>query len=84
MNSMTTQHLTYSHPLLLRKRQYDVLDGVLRDLRRLYNAALEERISRCRKSGKTLTAYDQIKSLTLTRRDHDEYGISPYQSVDTR
>ena len=60
-----------------QKEQYDALDGVLRDPRRLHNAALEEPISRYRDTGASPTLYDQMKSPTLIRREHEEYGNLP-------
>ena len=74
---MTTTHLTYSYPLLPRKGQYDALDKVLHKLRTLYNAALEERIDCYRKTGGSITGYDQMKSLTAIRRDDAEYANLP-------
>jgi len=48
-----------------------------KDQRRLYNAALEERIDCYRKTGRSLTNIDQCKSLTLCRRDLAEMGHLP-------
>ena len=76
---MTTTHLTYSYsyPLSPRKGQYAALDRLLKDMRRLYNAALEERIGCHQKTGTSLTAYDQMKSLTMIHREHEEYANFP-------
>lgn len=60
--------------LLLRKRTYDELATVLDHLRKLYNAALEQRILAYRRQGKSLSLYDQCKDLTALRADSD-YGI---------
>ncbi|MYA88679.1 MAG: IS200/IS605 family element transposase accessory protein TnpB [Boseongicola sp. SB0662_bin_57] len=50
------------------------LDAFLRQQAELWNAALEERIDCHRKTGKTITAFDQMKSLTEIRRDDDDFS----------
>ena len=45
------------------------LDAFLEQQRQLWNAALEERTDAYSKCGKSITAYDQMKSLTEIRRD---------------
>ena len=45
------------------------LDQTLEDQRILYNAALEERISCYQKTGKTISYFEQCKSLTQCRKD---------------
>ena len=39
----------------------------------LWNAALEERIDGYRKTGKTVTAFDQMKSLTVLRGEDEDF-----------
>jgi putative transposase len=41
---------------------------------RLYNAALEQRITAYKRSGKTLSLYDQMRELTELRADDPEYA----------
>ncbi len=48
------------------------LETVLESRRQPCNAALEERIDRCRKTGRSLTCFDQCKGLTECRRDLPE------------
>ena len=49
------------------------LDAFLRQQTELWNAALEERIDCYRKTGRTITAFDQMKSLTEIRRDDEDF-----------
>lgn len=53
------------------------LDAFLRQQTVLWNAALEERIDCYRKTGKTITAFDQMKSLTEIRRDDEDFRQFP-------
>ena len=53
------------------------LERTLEDQRRLYNAALEERIDCYRKTGKGRTYFDQCKALTECRRDLPEMAECP-------
>ena len=39
----------------------------------LWNAALAERIDDCRKAGKTITSYEQMKSLTAIRGEEGRF-----------
>ena len=60
------------------------LDAFLRQQTVLWNAALEERIDCYRKTGKTITAFDQMKSLTVIRRedeDFQKFHVSAQRSV---
>ena len=50
------------------------LDAFLRQQTVLWNAALEERIDCHRKTGKTITAFGQMKSLTEIRRDDEGFS----------
>ncbi|MDE0240371.1 MAG: hypothetical protein OXQ84_09265, partial [bacterium] len=66
-SSVTYRQITYR--LLPEKRStWRRLDAMLDSQRRLYNAALEERIYCYRKTGKSLTYFDQAKSLTHCRK----------------
>lgn len=49
------------------------LDAFLQEQKDLWNAALEERISAYQKTGKTVSFYDQCKSLAELRRDCPEH-----------
>ena len=72
-----TQVLTYKYRLLPTKKQHAALASILEDQRQLYNAALQERIDCYRKTGKGLSCFDQIKSLTVCRKDVDGMGGIP-------
>ncbi len=62
-------HRQVVYRLLPRKRViWRWLERTLEDQRRLYNAALEERIDCHRKTGKGLSYFDQCKSLTVCRQ----------------
>ena len=60
------------------------LDAFLWQQTTLWNAALEERIDCYRKTGKTITAFDQMKSLTVIRgedEDFQKFHVSAQRSV---
>jgi len=61
-------YITYKYRLLTRKSHHRRLDDLIEQQRQLYNAALEERIDCYRKTGKSLSLFDQIKSLTECRK----------------
>jgi len=67
----TAMHRTYEYRLYPTKKQAKVLRAFFNFTRDLYNAALQERIECYRKTGKTITLYDQNKSLTEIRQDKD-------------
>lgn len=71
------QVLTYKYRLLPTRKQHEALVAVLDSQRALYNAALEERISCYRATGKSLTYIDQSRSLTECRRDMPEMAALP-------
>ncbi len=54
-----------------------LLERTLEQQRQLYNAALEERIDCHRKTGRSLSYYDQCKALTQCRRDLPEMAECP-------
>lgn len=70
-------YLNYKHRLLPTKKQHAALRMLLEDQRVLYNAALEERISCYRKTGKSLSYMSQAKSLTIWRKEDEEAASHP-------
>ncbi len=60
-----------------RRSTWRLLERTLEDQRQLWNAALEERIVCSRKTGRSLTFFDQCKSLTQCRRDDPEVAACP-------
>lgn len=58
-----------------RRRDLARLDAVLDLCRVLYNAALQERVDAWRKAHKSLSFYDQSKSLTTVRADDPAYAV---------
>lgn len=70
--------LSYKYRLLPSKQQHRRLAEVLEMQRQLYNAALEERISCYRKTGRSQTYFSQSISLTVIRKDDVQgYGAIP-------
>lgn len=70
--------LTWSWKLRPTRAQHRLLEHALNLQRQLYNAALDERIGAWRKAGKSISLYDQMKSLTQIRADDLEgYGAMP-------
>ena len=64
---MATRTLRF--PAKLNPSTHHALNGFLVAQRHLWNAALEERIGAYQKPGKSISAYDQCKSLTQVRAD---------------
>ena len=64
---------TLRYPAKLNRTTHAALERFLEDQRHLWNAALQERIEAYRKCGKTISAYDQCKSLTAIRRDDPQH-----------
>lgn len=60
--------LTYKYQLRPTPSQVKRLNSILEDQRLLYNAALQERIGCYTKTGKSITLFDQCKSLTKWRQ----------------
>ena len=60
---------TYRYRARVSRQVHHDLDEVCESLRHLWNAALEERIDAYRKFGKTISLYDQQRSLTVIRND---------------
>jgi len=69
--------ITHKHRLLPTKRQHAALTDILDKQRQLYNAALEERIDCYRKTGRTITNFDQNKALTKWRQSDPEATLLP-------
>lgn len=69
--------LTYKYRLLPTKRQHAALAAILEDQRRLYNAALEERIDCYRKTGRTRNYMQQCAGLTEWRAVDEEAAAQP-------
>ena len=68
-------HTTFQERGYCSPSGYDCIDGVLRSLCTLYNAALQERRDAYRMRGKTVTLYEQMRELTEIRReDPDGFG----------
>jgi putative transposase len=70
--------LTYQYGLRPKRHQYRRLEAIPRGQRLLYNAALEERSQAWSKSHKSVTRFEQTKSLTTIRADDPQgYGALP-------
>ena len=69
--------LSFRYRLLPTKAQHRALEQILESQRQLYNAALEERIGAYSKTGKTISYFDQTKSLTELRGDDVEFSGLP-------
>jgi putative transposase len=63
-----------TYRLYPRKRQEEGLRQLLGRHQRLYNAALEQRISAYRRQGKTVSFAEQCRDLTALRGEDPEYG----------
>ncbi|MDE0045603.1 MAG: transposase, partial [bacterium] len=75
-SSVAYRQITFR--LLPEKRStWRLLDAMLDAQRRLYNAALEERIDCYRKTGTSLTYFDQAKSLTHCRKALPDMAAMP-------
>jgi putative transposase len=64
----------YTFKMYPNRAQSDALDATRRAHCRLYNAALQERIDAYRLAGRTLTFFDQCKSLKYIRADDPAYA----------
>ena len=69
---MATRTLRF--PAKLNPSTHHALNGFLVAQRHLWNAALEERIGAYQQLGKSISAYDQCKSLTQVRADDPDYA----------
>src|SRR5882672_7214810 len=69
--------LTYKYCLMPTKGQHKILEGILEEERQLYNAALQERIDCYHKTGRTITYFDQNKSLTEWRQSDPAVAVLP-------
>lgn len=70
---IATMLLTYKYRLNPERRQHRALERILEQQRQLYNAALEERILAWAK-GRSITEYDQSRSLTQIRADDPAFS----------
>lgn len=69
--------LAYRFKLAPTKAQYAALERLCEDQRRLYNAALQERVEAWKKNGISITRLDQQKSLTQIRSFDETYSAVP-------
>ena len=69
---------TYVYRLRPTRAQHAALETILMDQRRLYNAALEERIGAWRNNSVSIGFNEQTKSLTAIRAFDAAYGSVPY------
>ena len=70
-------HLTHKYRLMPSKQARDRLGSLLEGQRQLYNAALQERMECHAKTGRSVTLYDQQKSLTVCRRQDPNMAAVP-------
>jgi len=69
---------TFVYCLRPTRAQHAQLQTILRDQRRLYNAALQERREAWSKSSVSISFNDQTRSLTEIRKFDESYGGVPY------
>lgn len=62
---------TYKFRLLPTRRQHSRLEAALAHTRDLYNAALQERVDVYRKTGKSVTRFQQMRGLAELRADKE-------------
>ena len=75
---------TYTYQAKLSRASHVNLQDFLEQQRLLYNGALQERIDCYQKTGRTISAYDQCKSLTTIRSQDewfDKYHLQSQRSV---
>src|ERR1017187_267332 len=70
-NERSEQVLTFKFRLLPSRKQHQSLSKILENERQLYNGALESKIDCYRKTGRTLSYYEQQRELTELRQDAD-------------
>ena len=68
---------TYEYRLRVSRSGHERLAALVEGQRLLYNAALQERRDAYRLAGKTITLYDQMRSLTECRRDLPDMAAVP-------
>ena len=66
--------MTLTHTVGLSASTHISLNAFFKQQRELWNAALQERIDAYKKAHKSISNYDQYKSLTEIRQDDEEYG----------
>ena len=75
---------THTYTAKLSAQTHRCLGEFLEQQRQLWNGALQERIDAYKKLGKTITSYDQCKSLTEIRRECEgfaDYSCSSQRTV---
>ena len=60
---------THTYTVFINQAAHRRVNNFLAQLTILYHAALEERISAYQKQGRTISRYDQFKSVTLIRQE---------------
>ena len=70
-------HLTDKYRLLTMARYQERLNTLVESQRQLYNAALQERIDCYKKTGVSLSCFDQYKGLTACRKAIPEMAALP-------
>jgi len=68
---------TFVRSVRLKHSQHRRLDALLHQLTDLWNAALQERIECYRRTGESISYYDQCKSLTVIRGDDESFAAFP-------
>jgi putative transposase len=74
---ISQQVLTFTYRLLPNKRQHKRFAEILEDQRQLYNGAMEHRIDAYRKTGISISLFDQFRELTELRRDERFNTVPP-------
>ena len=72
---------TFKYPLLPTAAQAAVLEMWIEGCRQLYNAALQERRDAWKRHGKSITCFDQQKSLTVIRAEDPTFKAIPAQAA---
>ena len=70
-------HRSYRYKLKPTQNQDKILSSILHEQRILYNSALTERIDCYRKTGKSLSVFDQYKSVTEWRKSDEDARSIP-------
>ena len=70
-------YLTYKYRLLPKAKDYVRLNALVESQRVLYNAALQERRDAWKMVRKSISLYDQQKSLTECRKEFSDMALEP-------
>ena len=65
---------SYRYRLQMNDRIGQSFEAAMATSNQIYNAALEERILAWQKAGKSISKFDQIKSLTQVRADDKDFS----------